>query len=232
VIKTILVAYLGVLMFSGCTGTQNYMDISKVDSGLKTEHEMVETNQDKIKKVDDDVVKAKLAVEKDAKLNSILTMSPTLESTISSIALQLLRNKKIDEAKSIIVTSFVRLDNLKKTTEFGRILSESLIHELSIRGFNVTEFRGQLHVSVNENGEYYITRDLNKINPDVGNTHVVVGTYSRQYKKVMLNVRVINNSNGAILSTARATYVHGLRDDCAIFKDCKPLKKIRITEER
>ncbi len=65
--------------------------------------------------------------------------------------------------KPVLLTTFVRLDNLKKTSEFGRVLSESMINELSNRGFNVIEFRGQVGVSVNEQGEYFITRDTSKL---------------------------------------------------------------------
>ena len=161
-----------------------------------------------------------------------ITSQDTLEGTISSLAMQMMQNKKINTNKSFIVTSFVRLDNLKKTTEFGRILSESMLNELSIRGFNITEFRGQLSVSVNNNGEYFITRDPTKLKNAIQNTYVVVGTYSRQYKRIMVNARVIDNMTGQVISSARASYVHGLRDDCAIFKDCPAPRTIKIVEEK
>ena len=87
-------------------------------------------------------------------------------------------------SKSVLITSFVRLDNFKKTTEFGRVISESLINELSNRGFNIIEFRGQLGVSVNAQGEYFITRNVSKMKENVQNSFIVVGTYSRQYGKI------------------------------------------------
>lgn len=161
-----------------------------------------------------------------------ITNQKTLEDTITSLAIQLLQNKKINTDKSFIITSFVRLDNLKKTTEFGRILSESMLNELSIRGFNVSEFRGQMSLSVNENGEYFISRDPAKLKNTVQNTYVLVGTYSRQYKRIMINARVIDNISGKVISSARTSYEHGLKDDCAIFKDCKPPRTIKIVEEK
>jgi len=130
-----------------------------------------------------------------------------------------------------LITSFVRLDNLKKTSEFGRVMSESLINELSNRGFNIVEFRGQVSVSLNNEGEYFITRDVSRLREQIVNTYVVVGTYSRQFGKVMLNARVIDNSNGRIISTSRSTYDHGLRNDCRIFKDCKAPRAIKIVKE-
>ena len=63
-----------------------------------------------------------------------VTTQNTLESTIASLAAQMLQNKKMDTNKPVLITSFVRLDEFKKTTEFGRVVSESLINELSNRG--------------------------------------------------------------------------------------------------
>ncbi len=175
-------------------------------------------------------VKEHLRIANDMSAN--VTTQDTLENTITSLATQMMQNKKFQTNKPVLITSFVRLDNLKKTTEFGRILSESMINELSNRGFNVIEFRGQMSVSVNAHGEYYITRNVDKMREKIVNTYVVVGTYSRQYGKVMLNSRVLDNNNGQIISSARSTYVHGLRNDCVIFKDCKPPRTIKIQKEQ
>jgi TolB-like protein len=166
-----------------------------------------------------------------ADVQKIVTTQDTLEATIASLATQMMQNKKMHTTKPVLITSFVRLDNLKQTSEFGRVLSESLINELSNRGFNVIEFRGQVGVSINEQGEYFITRDVNKLKQNVENTYVVVGTYSRQYKQVMLNARVIDNATGQIISSSRSTYAHDLREDCVVFKDCQPPRSIRIMKE-
>lgn len=174
---------------------------------------------------------AKQRLDVAADVQKIVTTQDTLEATIASLATQMMQNKKMHTTKPVLITSFVRLDNLKQTSEFGRVLSESLINELSNRGFNVIEFRGQVGVSINEQGEYFITRDVNKLKQNVENTYVVVGTYSRQYKQVMLNARVIDNVSGQIISSSRATYVHDLREDCVVFKDCQPPRSIKIMKE-
>ena len=161
-----------------------------------------------------------------------ITNQTTLESTITSLATQMMRNKKIDTNKPILITSFVRLDEFKKTTEFGRVVSESLINELSNRGFNITEFRGQMAVSINDEGEYFISRKPHELKNKIPNTYVVVGTYSRQSGKTMLNARVIDNITGKVITSARATYVHNVKEDCIIFKDCAPARTINIVKER
>lgn len=175
------------------------------------------------------LVKEHMRIAADMQEN--VTIQSTLEATIASLSTQMMKNKKMLTNKAVLITSFVRLDDLKKTSEFGRVLSESLINELSNRGFNVIEFRGQVSVSINEKGEYFITRDISKLKDRIASTYVVVGTYSRQYGKIMLNARVIDNASGQIISSSRSTYLHGLRDDCRIFKDCKPPRAIKIVKE-
>jgi len=161
-----------------------------------------------------------------------VTTQYSLEGTINSLATQMMRNQKMATNKPVIITSFVRLDQFKKTTEFGRVVSESLINEMSNRGFNIIEFRGQLAVSVNDQGEYFITRKVREMKGKTPNTYVVVGTYSRQYKKIILNARVIDNVTGKIITSARSTYVHGRMNDCILFGDCRPARTINIVREK
>lgn len=161
-----------------------------------------------------------------------VTNQKTLESSITSLATQIMRNVKMDTNKPVLITSFVRLDQFKETSEFGRVISESLINELSNRGFNIIEFRGQMAVSINDQGEYFISRKPHEIKNKIPSTYVVVGTYSRQIGKIILNARVIDNITGKIISSARSTYNHGVQNDCILFRDCSPARTINIVKER
>ncbi|WP_428025282.1 FlgO family outer membrane protein [Arcobacter sp.] len=199
---------------------------------LLTAGEVETPEKAEVKKADEKVqiTKQHLKIAEDMQQN--VTTQNSLEATIASLATQMMQNNKMHTHKSVLITSFVRLDNFKKTTEFGRVISESLINELSNRGFNIIEFRGQMAVSVNEKGEYFITRNTSKMKESVQNSFVVVGTYSRQYGKIMLNARVMDNTSGQIITSARSTYEHGLRNDCVIFKDCEPPRTIKIVPEQ
>ena len=205
------------VLFTGCSSQQ-------VFSPTYSDKSVVEEN----KKVQ--VTKQHIKIANDKQLN--VTSQATLEGTINSLATQMMRNRKMDTSKPVLITSFVRLDNFKKTTEFGRVISESLINEMSNRGFNVIEYRGQMAVSINEQGEYFITRNPYKLKDEVPNTYVVVGTYSRQFGKIMLNARVMDNITGKIISSSRSTYMHNRRNDCIIFKDCQPARTIKIIREK
>ena len=165
------------------------------------------------------------------KYASTNTIHKTLNSAILSIANQLSKNNKLSPTDSgtLTVTSFVDLKQLNKTSQFGRVLSESLFSELFIRGFNLADFRGQNAISINATGEFYITRNITKLQSEVSNSYVLVGTYSKIDQNVMLNARVLDNKTGKIVTSARAMYAN---EDCAIFGLCNNAqRKIRIISD-
>lgn len=152
----------------------------------------------------------------------------TLNDAILSIANQLSKNNKISlkDSGTITLTSFVNLKSLNKTSQFGRVLGESLFSELFVRGFNITDFRGQNAISINNSGEFFISRDINKISKEVSNTYILVGTYSKIDQNIMINARILDNKTGKIVTSARAMYAN---DDCSIFGICNnSQRKIRI----
>ena len=152
----------------------------------------------------------------------------TLNNAIVSLANQLSQNSRIKptDTGTITVTSFVDLQQLNKTSQFGRVLGESLFSELFVRGFNVSDFRGQNAISINGSGEFYITRNVAKLQSEVPNTYIVVGTYSKIDENVMINARILDNKTGKIVSSARVMYGN---DDCSIFGICNNAKrKIKI----
>ena len=192
----------------------------------------VNGGNDALVQENDRVQTTKQHLEVAADNQKYVTTQNTLDATISSLAAQMMQNKKMDTNKPVLITSFVRLDQFKKTTEFGRVISESLINELSNRGFNIIEFRGQMAVSINDEGEYFISRKPHELKNKIPNTYVVVGTYSRQAGKIMLNARVIDNITGKIITSARSTYEHGVMNDCILFRDCAPARTVNIVKER
>lgn len=215
--------------FTGCVTIQNPTTsntVKKSETQTNTyENKSLNTANNKVQ-----LNKQYMTIANDNSNN--VTIQNSLEGTINSLATQMMSNKKLSTQKHVLITSFVRLNNFKKTSEFGRVVSESLINEMSNRGFNVIEYRGQLAVSINDDGEYFITRKPHQMKDKVLNSYIVVGTYSRQHKNIILNTRVIDNITGRIITSARATYKHDMRNDCLLFNDCKPARTIKIIEEK
>lgn len=124
----------------------------------------------------------------------------------------------------MILTTFVDLDTLESTSSFGRLISESMFNELHIRKFLVTDFRGQNAVTVNEDGEFHITRDADKLKDNVGAVEfILVGTYVKfENESLLINARIIDSISGKILSTSRVVY-HP--KDCSLYEVCNKDKE-------
>ena len=143
-----------------------------------------------------------------------------LNGAIVAMADQLFVSNTFSEKDpSVILTSFVNLNELERTSTFGRLLSESMFNELHIRDFKVTDFRGQDAVSVSANGEFHITRDVEKLKDHISATeYIVVGTYVKfENDSVLLNSRILDSESGAIISTARVIYTP---KDCKLYNLC------------
>ncbi len=104
-----------------------------------------------------------------------------------------------------VVATFVSVNNFDHTNTFGRWLTEALIHELQVRGWNVTDIRLSKSISMNKRGEFVLTRDSSKVkNSNVRVGLMVTGTYLIAGSQVIVNARVIDAVSGRVVSTAQA----------------------------
>ena len=150
-----------------------------------------------------------------------------IDDKIVELADMLLSNSRISKSDmgNIAITSFVDLHRLSRTTSFGRTLGETFFNELFTRGFNVADFRGQHSLTVNPTGEFFITRDVRKINKKIVNSYVLVGTFTAIDKKVLINARIIDNRTGRVVASAKTYYK---TKDCRVLGNCPRPRMIRI----
>lgn len=152
-----------------------------------------------------------------------------LDLVIKSLSEQLIANKNVSENKKIILTSIVKLDSLNKTSNFGRTISESLINDLHSNKFQVVDLRANKDLSINANGEYFLSRDIQKISEKHGDVNILVGTYSKfEYDNVVINIRLLNSITAEVLSTAKVVYYF---DDCQLVDLCSSNDSIGIVNK-
>lgn len=152
-----------------------------------------------------------------------------IDEKIVELADSLLASSRIAQSDmgNIAITSFVDLHNLSRTTSFGRTLGETFFNELFVRGFNVADFRGQHALSVNPTGEFFITRNIQKINKKIENSYVLVGTFTTVDSKVLINARIMDNTTGRVVASAKTYYK---TSDCKIIGNCPKPRTIRIID--
>jgi len=163
-----------------------------------------------------------------------------LDKAVIEISNQLLLNipESAQKQNKIILSTFVNLDTLSKTSQYGRVISESLIDELHSRKFKIIDFRMQEVITVNNNGEFLLTRDITKLKDEVPEGLIVVGTYSMiENNQVVLNARIMNPFTADVISTAKVIYKF---NNCKEFDICEdnqkknmpPPMKMKILEDR
>ncbi len=145
----------------------------------------------------------------------------SFDETIIVIANELTNNliAKTQDTGDIALTSFVQLSNLNKTSIFGRLLTESLFHELNNKNIHLLDFRAKQAVSINTNGEFYLSRNIKALNRTINSRYILVGTYSKTMdKNIIINARILNIFTGRIISTS-SVMLH--QYDCRLFEDCR-----------
>jgi TolB-like protein len=121
------------------------------------------------------------------------------------VADRLISNLKqpINSEDSIVVATFVNVDNLNESSTFGRIISEQIASRFSQRGYKVKEvkFRQDTIYMQDGEGEFLLSRDLRAISEKHDASVVVVGTYGKAYNEMYVSARVINPSNSLLVAS-------------------------------
>lgn len=105
----------------------------------------------------------------------------------------------------IAVTTFVDLNNLYRTSPFGRYLAEALMGELQRAGLMVTEIRKTESILIKERfGEYSLSRNIKEISKHSSAKYLLVGTYVVRGDNIFVNARLITNKDNLVVSSAKA----------------------------
>ena len=110
-------------------------------------------------------------------------------------------------AQGLAVCSFVDLKKLYRTSSFGRYLAEQLMSEFQQRGFKVMELRKTTSLMIQEKrGEYTLSRDPAELNLSVKASATLTGTYTEAGDHVLVNAKIIDNRNSAMLASATLVF--------------------------
>lgn len=222
--KKILITSTSLLLASSLYATQDYAQIHPV-SNIKQNTTTISNNFNNSGSfVKNNSINNISAIKKPINYSfDQRSVHTTIEDTVIELSNRLLSTSRIpsNDYGELAITSFVDLNQLNKTTKFGRTLAESMFDELFAKGFNVEDIRGTNAISVNDEGEYFITRDINKLHNNIKNKYILVGTYTKFESNIVINARILDNQSGKVVASARS-YYHS--DDCNILENCKYTK--------
>ncbi|MDD5758375.1 MAG: FlgO family outer membrane protein [Desulfobulbaceae bacterium] len=132
-----------------------------------------------------------------------------LRARTRELVQQLLVNAADGLADEYILTvnSFVNLNSLYTTSSLGRYLGEQMIGELQAAGIGVIDVRKSNSLMIREPyGEYGLSREMSELRSSHNSQGMVVGTYSYANGQILLNARVLRNSDGMVISHANTAF--------------------------
>jgi len=131
------------------------------------------------------------------------------ESSLCQIAYfitdNLIDNLRIELNKEqiILVASFVDVNNVQRSSNFGRMLAEHMVSRWSQNGYTVVEVKLRDSIFIKEReGEFLLSRRLKDISCAHNAQAVVVGTYLLAQKEFYLAARVVQANNAKIISSS------------------------------
>lgn len=107
----------------------------------------------------------------------------------------------------VAVVAAVPLSDLKRETEFGRVMAEYLLTDLADRGLKVTELRLGKEINIiAQNGEFILSRNIGELaNTSPVLDYVVVSTFSNTRKTLIIQGRLVSLQDGMVVSSWRHT---------------------------
>lgn len=147
-----------------------------------------------------------------------------LRLQMGEIVAQLLANSKesVEDGPRVVVTTFVSLNHLYKTSGLGRVMAEQTISELQKAGVDVVDVRLTPALQIVEGfGEYGMSRDMEELGYVQDAQLVIVGTYLVSDEQVVVNARLLQQGNGLVLSSGSMVFplngfIDGLLQDEAM----------------
>jgi len=110
--------------------------------------------------------------------------------------------------RPLLVTSFVDIDDVQRSSTFGLTLAEQIGSRIAQRGFKVVEMKmrtSNIFVRGNrfpqEQGEFMLSRELHEISLQHDAYAIVVGTYAQSKRRVYVTAKMINTEDNVILAS-------------------------------
>ncbi len=103
----------------------------------------------------------------------------------------------------LLMSSFVMLEDLDRTSPLGRIIPQQIGSRFAQHGMHMVDvrLRTQSLLVRKGQGEFALSRELEKINRDINAFAVLTGTYSVVYGRVYVTAMILRSTDGALLAS-------------------------------
>lgn len=132
----------------------------------------------------------------------------SFHSYISALANQLFYSgNRLQLNETIAVGSFLPIDDLQgkklpQGSSLGQQIQESMVTLATQAGMNVIEFKTTNTLKLENNLDIMLSRDLDKINKNIGIDYFLTGTYTFAHNGLSINARLIDVTNSSVVAAA------------------------------
>lgn len=140
---------------------------------------------------------------KEQRVVKTLYSQPSFFTICESISDELLRNLREQDIfhHQCLLTTFVELDDVKKSSTFGRLLSEGIGNSLIKRGLSILEIKSDQEITVDpRTGELILSRNPNEVGGQLNAKYVITGTYTIGANSVLISARIMELPEKKIIS--------------------------------
>ena len=107
----------------------------------------------------------------------------------------------IDRTKPLLVASIVNVNKLEESSGPGRMITEQISGRIVQLGYTTLEPKLRNSLSIQGSGELILSRDIKLLKSNYPAQAVVSGTYAAGAEQVHINLKLIELSEGRILSS-------------------------------
>jgi hypothetical protein len=131
-------------------------------------------------------------------------------------------------SRPILVTNFVQRSNIEGSSEWGLLLADHVSSRLSQHGFVVIEPKLRRDLAIREQeGEFILTRDLDRLPKEYRAYAVVTGTYTKTRQSVDFTTRLVQIQNQRVLASVDARMPIGGQTR-ELFDETKPTTRLPV----
>ncbi|MBN2446636.1 MAG: hypothetical protein JXO22_07920 [Phycisphaerae bacterium] len=106
-----------------------------------------------------------------------------------------------DPKRRVLVATSVNLDEVRDTSTFGRLNGELLAARLAQKGYSVVHLTiRQGSVAINDQGQFALSRDIQKLAANYDTGAVLVSTYTLAPEKVFISLKLVNAEANTVVS--------------------------------
>ncbi|MEI6413124.1 MAG: FlgO family outer membrane protein [Pseudomonadota bacterium] len=102
---------------------------------------------------------------------------------------------------TLLVASFVNVDDLTLSSTFGRLAAEQVAGQFTACGYQIVEaaLRNSLYIRERQ-GQFLLSRELRELSSDFNAPTVIVGTYAVGRERIYVNARLVRAADNVVVA--------------------------------